>query len=247
VKRLEHRNHITDQMPQDQRNHVLSYSGAVVETLRPGAPEPALCAPAFLTEITELDVINHIVETTRSRRTFVDIGAHIGFFSVGLASHFDHVVAYEPSRFQFSYLRSNMAPLPNAICKPVAVGRAAAKATLYVMGRSGGGNTLDGSVAATGSPMETYQVDVVTLDQENLEKVDVIKIDVEGFEHNIIIGARRIIERDAPSIYCEVWEDDYERRRFAELLNSLDYEIQYVFTQHPEIALCTPRLQSIVR
>jgi len=56
--------------------------------------------------------------------------------------------------------------------------------------------------------MHRVRTDIDTIDdwveRENLARVSFIKIDVEGFEPSVVAGARRVIDRDRPSILMEI-------------------------------------------
>lgn len=95
------------------------------------------------------------------------------------------------------------------------------KGALRIESVSGGGiafrwqldPTQESVLTLTGQPRtesarEQYQVDVVALDglllQPGMPKVDVMKIDVEGFEIEVLRGARKIIAAQQPLILIEV-------------------------------------------
>lgn len=40
------------------------------------------------------------------------------------------------------------------------------------------------------------------------EKIDVVKIDVEGFEINVIKGMRRILQKDKHVLWIEIFEEN---------------------------------------
>ncbi len=49
-----------------------------------------------------------------------------------------------------------------------------------------------------------------------------MKIDVENFEYFVLKGGEKIIEKNHPVIYCELW-DNNNRKKCIELLNNLGY------------------------
>ena len=85
--------------------------------------------------------------------------------------------------------RNNM----NLRCVPKAVGRAAGTATL----ESPHGYDGTSRICVSGQPTgQTFQVEVTTLDQEvKGRSVLVMKIDVEGFEEEVIAGAAETLSR----------------------------------------------------
>ncbi len=72
-----------------------------------------------------------------------------------------------------------------------------------------------------------YEVPVVSLDEFNdLNQPDIkvtgIKIDVENFEYFALKGGEKLIQKNQPVIYCELWDNE-NREKCISLLNSLGY------------------------
>ncbi len=55
-----------------------------------------------------------------------------------------------------------------------------------------------------GSGEAFNRIQLVTLDELNIDHLDVIKIDVEGMESDVLLGAEAIIARDRPIVFAEV-------------------------------------------
>lgn len=64
-----------------------------------------------------------------------------------------------------------------------------------------GGLALDSN--GTTATTNRYDVRISTIDNYNFEKLDVIKLDVEGMERKVLDGAIKTILRDKPIIFCE--------------------------------------------
>ena len=64
-----------------------------------------------------------------------------------------------------------------------------------------------------------------TLNPGNGKRISAIKMDVENFEFHVLEGAKEILKRDKPIIYCELW-DNQNRYNCFELMNQLGYSIQ---------------------
>ncbi len=72
-----------------------------------------------------------------------------------------------------------------------------------------------------------YKVPVICLDEfeelkKSSRKITAMKIDVENFEYFVLKGGEKIIEKNHPVIYCELW-DNNNRKKCIELLNNLGY------------------------
>jgi FkbM family methyltransferase len=143
----------------------------------------------------------------------LDIGAHHGYYSL-LASQKvgaqGRVIAFEPSlrerRRLLQHLQMNACA--NTKVEEIALGEAEGRAELYVVeGRETGCNSL----RPPNVRQSTHAVDVQVgrLDdyvrQQDLARVDFIKMDVEGAELAVLKGATEFLARKPrPVIFCEV-------------------------------------------
>jgi FkbM family methyltransferase len=72
-----------------------------------------------------------------------------------------------------------------------------------------------------------YKVEVVKIDdykplaQQNIN-ITAIKIDVENYEYQALLGAEKLIEKHKPTIYTELWDND-NRKKCVTFLNKLGY------------------------
>ncbi len=148
--------------------------------------------------------------------TFCDCGAHVGVVSILMAEHLSDggvVHAFEPSPPTFSRLARNFeisSPLTG--CRlhavPVALGsQADQRLTLYVSSQNGWSTFLaDASSRCVrlGAPVrEEVQVGMTTLDAfflgaERRRPPQAIKIDVEGFEYEVLQGASQLLREFPP-------------------------------------------------
>jgi FkbM family methyltransferase len=201
-----------------------------------------LYVPDPIPGIPELPMIDFIRILVGRGRTFVDIGAHIGFYTMGIAPYFDRVVAFEPSRFQYGWLKRNQSlnAYSHVVCEHVALGDTAGTATLNVLSYDGGLNTLAPEVASTLTILGQYDVPVEVLDDRGMTDVDLLKIDVEGFEIQVLGGAVRTINASRPVILIEVWADAARRQAVKAVMSGLDYSLEFLFPLSPELALCLP-------
>jgi FkbM family methyltransferase len=142
---------------------------------------------------------------------FVDVGAHVGLYTVAAARHGKgRVLAFEPNPSACAQLEANVAlnGCANVLVVPKAVGDAPGRAHLHVP------RTPDPSFSslAAGRFAEGEPIDVVvtTVDSE-IEAAglqpSVIKIDVEGGELAVVGGMERTLERHRPVLLVEVSEE----------------------------------------
>jgi FkbM family methyltransferase len=162
------------------------------------------------------------VNACKNRRTCIDIGANVGLWACDLVKEFEHVVAFEPVRdFRKCFVRNVKAA--NYTLYDCALGKEETFVTMNIVKGNTGHSHVD--PATYGRGLTTMK----TLDSFNLENVDMIKIDVEGFEEPILFGARNTIEKNLPILVIEQqkheYQNDMEDTPSVKLLNSWGYEV----------------------
>lgn len=159
-------------------------------------------------------VISHLP----NKRTFVDVGANVGIWSLPMTQHFKKIVSYEPSRQNIECIKSN---IPEGIeLREKAVADFAGEAKFHQAGKNCG----DGKLCREGVK-SSYTVPVVKLDDEGLDNVDMIKIDTQGWELDALKGMTELIKSCRPWVMFEINEDVDLCCKFME---DLDYEVVYV-------------------
>jgi FkbM family methyltransferase len=146
--------------------------------------------------------------------TVLDIGAHHGFYTMLAAKMVGptgRVMSFEPSHRErerlLVHLRLNRI-LDKVSVFPVALGRETGESTLYVVaGRDTGCNSL--RPPAVTEPTRMIQVPITSLDtflaQQNVARVDFVKMDVEGGELGVLEGAEELLGRfPRPVILAEL-------------------------------------------
>ena len=127
--------------------------------------------------------------------TVIDGGAHIGSWSVYLANEFDNVLSFEPLKANYDCLVENTKDLPNVKAYMKALGDKEGRMSMHDPvnpGNSGAGWLMDGD-----------DFELITVDSLNLEELDFLKLDVEGYEPHAIAGALETIKKFHPVILVE--------------------------------------------
>lgn len=166
----------------------------------------------------------------------VEAGGHIGYISLyfsQLTGPDGSVHVFEPGGNNLPYVRANAARRSNVSVVDKALGREPGQLTLYVEDLTGQNNSmvrgfagLEGNQRNAIKANVTEQiVQVTTIDSYTAElrvSPDFIKIDVEGFEWEVLCGAARVLEEHRPTIMVEVQTHQIEISRF---LHGLDYKL----------------------
>ncbi len=157
----------------------------------------------------------------------IEVGANIGTHTLvfsRLVGPTGRVYAYEPQRIVFQTLCANLAlnSITNVECMQQAlsneVGHLVIPEINYHREGNFGGIEIDKFTSGS-------KVEVVKLDSRiDLPRLNFLKIDAEGMEHQIISGAVDIINKYKPILYVE--NDRLEKSKaLIELINTLDYRI----------------------
>jgi FkbM family methyltransferase len=140
-----------------------------------------------------------------SGETAIDVGAHIGSYTLRMASRFRHVIAFEPNPYNRHILNLNIQlnKMQNVHVEDAALSDTDGASQLFLQRTTGGTGSLNphhyGFKYDT-----TVQVKVRRLDHFEIPEVDVLKIDAEGNELQILKGASQTIDRARPILAVEV-------------------------------------------
>lgn len=127
-------------------------------------------------------------------RIAVDVGGHCGLWAKPLTQLFEKVISFEPCAEFHEIFHANA---PEAFLKPFALGRHHTSVDMtQLAGNSGATHVTPGSEGRGG-------VDMRPLDSFEFLAVDFLKIDCEGYEFQILRGAKRTLIKHAPVILIE--------------------------------------------
>lgn len=164
--------------------------------------------------------------------TCIDIGAHIGFMTLYmslLAGEKGTVLAYEPIKECFDFINNSIKKnkINNTQAFNIALGNKKATGKAHVFEDSGMANFNDSGFVTYTEEQKTQTFKIDTLDsvEVKLPKVDFIKIDVEGYEANVLEGAKNVIRKHSPTFLIEVHNQDNYDRVF-EILSDSKYTIR---------------------
>lgn len=166
----------------------------------------------------------------------LDIGANIGEISLRFAQSFPNalIYAFEPFPETFRTLQRNTSrnAFPNIELHPLGLGSKPGK--VFFEERTAGNPGMN---RVTSNPEKSsVEIEVMTLDlflrDRNERTVSLIKIDVEGYELEVLKGAVEILEKDHPVLFIELDDENLKEQgaSAAELIRflaSFGYRIRH--------------------
>jgi len=179
--------------------------------------------PAWL--VREQESAEHRVFRSLDLRgkTVYDVGAFIGLFALHASRQARTVICFEPlprnrERLQENLRLNNAA---NVLVRPVGIGRQQASLQMSFNPLMPGGASLsttisegitDGSVTSEHSTVQVTTIDTDRSDA-GLAPPDFIKIDIEGFELDALVGARETLLQFKPTLYLEMHGETLAEKR----------------------------------
>ena len=164
----------------------------------------------------------YLIKYLDKHKSFLDIGANIGYYSLLLSPYCHSVYAFEPDSRSLTALQENAEKVDNITIIQEAVYSQAGEMQFDVTGLPELSRLNTKSTAASTS---CVNVKVDTLDNFANKhpdlRVSAIKTDVEGADIEVLLGGKNLIEREQPLILSEAFPDS----RLLNYAKQLDYLI----------------------
>jgi FkbM family methyltransferase len=187
----------------------------------------------------EPEVVALIQSTLQGGETVMDIGANIGYFTLLMAHRVGaagRVIAFEPVPSVYAVLcenlRLNACSQAQAECKAVA----------DVEGTGAMQSDLNNPLSFVGqlSDVGELAVPLVSIDRyvetAGLQKLDLVKIDVEGAEDRVIRGMTKTLKTLHPTVLVEIHANDGRTSEGLKRLQEAGYRLTRV--EPAELAPC---------
>lgn len=161
--------------------------------------------PGLLNQTYEFDELNFVEEFLVAGDTFVDVGANLGLYSLVAARKVGpsgQVVAFEPSDRALEKLRKNIQPFSQIECVNKALGSQIGSGHLKLPKEGLGSSHLSEQESNNSQVVEISTLDLELKSRSRL-KPRLIKIDVEGFEAEVLKGARQCLAEHRPHVLVE--------------------------------------------
>jgi FkbM family methyltransferase len=174
-----------------------------------------------------------------------DIGTNVGAFTIKTACNLDadtQVHAFEPNPHVFSLLNENMTlnSCKNVILNPIGLGLINSEVWFNWSFQNSGGGRFN----QTGSG---EKLSITTLDdyvqKSQVTKISFIKIDVEGYEMNVLKGGEQTIKTYRPKMFIELDDNNLKDQGgsaagLVEMLETWGYAITHSETKSKVTSQC---------
>ena len=138
-----------------------------------------------------------LLRNLKGRRTCIQAGACIGIWPLRLAQFFDRVISFEPEPTNYHCAVANTAHLDNVEIHEASLGNDSDVTVKMRLDKGEIGNSGAHYVVAGGD------IPTVVIDDLGLDDVDLIYLDIEGYEATALKGAAETIRRCRPVIGVE--------------------------------------------
>lgn len=180
--------------------------------------------------------IDYISQYLKSGNVFVDIGANIGLFSLNaskIVGDKGKVISFEAFSSNYRQFKNNIEinNFKNIISENKAISNQ--NSTVEILYNEG-----DHNIGMASSFLKNFTskeiVESITLDDyasnNSIEKIDLIKIDIEGGEYNAILGMTKILSDSKPQVLIEINHQTLQdsgrtEKEIIDLFNQFNYRI----------------------
>jgi len=150
------------------------------------------CIQAVLAEVSDLGAS---LDLCQQFRTAIQAGGNVGVYPMAMAQKFERVYTVEPDAANYEALAINTASQPRVVIRRAAFGQDHSKAAIdQIYPDNIGAHQIK----------EGNEFDVLPIDSLGVIDCDLLQLDVEGSEHQAILGAIATIEASWPVITLEL-------------------------------------------
>jgi FkbM family methyltransferase len=147
-----------------------------------------------------MDDLAAYVALCKEHRTVIQAGGNVGIWPKELSRHFAHVFTFEPDSENFACLQRNVRE-ENVTMFEAGLGDIQGWASIARDPSNCGASAL-ATISAKAQPK--LPIPIMTIDGLELDDVDLLQLDVEGFELQALKGAAATIARCRPVIVVEL-------------------------------------------
>ena len=190
----------------------------------------------------------HIIQFLKNELTntsnFIDVGSNYGYISIRASKLCNKVFSFEPQMFMYDLSKKSISDnsITNIEVFNLALGDEEKEINLSKIDYSGNGINV-GEVSIKYSNDTGESTRIVKLDDFLDDDVDIIKIDVQGYEKFVLNGSKETIKKNTPILIIEVethqlWKFSYTSEHLFKFIRDLDYYIFFLEYHYPSDFVC---------
>jgi len=187
---------------------------------------------------------NLIIENLKEGDTFLDIGAGIGYYTVltsKIVGDKGKVIAFDPDPQYFQFIQKNLKEngCNNVILFQKAVLNRTGKTKFYLYDAIGRNRVEEVNYFLSDFEVRNcIEVETVRIDDVVNEKIDFIKIDIEGSQYLALEGMKNLISRN-PQVKILTEFPDYKKLEFLNLLDEMGFRMSELNASSKQLELIT--------
>jgi len=185
----------------------------------------------------EVEPRRALYSLVRPGQVVLDVGSNVGevLLNFGrLVGPTGQVCGFEINPRTYQRCLHNIALNPFTNVRVFALGLGAEEGSLLLgtpNSRNSGEDRIVEGAGKTGTAVLVTTLDAF-VEAQNIERVDLVKIDVEGFEMNVLRGAQRTLQRFHPRLFIELVDkhlrrQDSSAQELVALLERLGYAVTH--------------------
>ena len=173
----------------------------------------------------------------------IDCGGNIGLFSIyvkELLPH-AHINIFEPESYNFKILKRNLSQYSHINLFNKAVGEKTETRKLKVS-KNVLDHTIDNSPDFDLDPgyIGMEEVEIVPIDLVIKSRIDVIKMDIEGYEYKALLGAKDTITKYLPLLLIAIEHSKNQRSNIISLMKSIYSRYKFIALNNNVICFYIP-------
>ena len=184
--------------------------------------------------------VNFLTSIAERRMRVIDVGAHRGVTAVALAKKIQsrgRVYAFEPVPEFYNIVKENLSRngVDNVSVYQKALSNKVNTVRFY---KHGGGSGITEADEA-----EVIEVKATTVDdfvaEQRIDRIDILSLDCEGSELYVFRGARTILGKHGPQIFCEIHHSSLSQlgqsaKQIVVYLQSFGYDVEPLQVESPD-------------
>ena len=171
---------------------------------------------------------------------FIDVGSNYGWHSIMSSNLCNEIYSFEPQNYVYNIQKENINQnnIKNIKLLNYGIGNTNEHVNMSPINYADNVNVGDLSVGTGGE-----EIEIRTLDSLNLGRIDIVKIDVQGYEKFVLEGGINTISEYKPILIIEL--EDHQLRKFGygsddlfKVINNMDYHVYLLDYHYPSDHVC---------